>query len=92
MGWSAIEEEEEEALDGGVASYMHRQLYPLGISPRYPFDRKLGGPQSQSGCCGVEKNLLPLRGIETCRPARSPSLYRLRYPGSYNFICKHNIW
>jgi hypothetical protein len=24
---------------------------PQGKSPRYPLDRRLGGPQSQSGCC-----------------------------------------
>jgi hypothetical protein len=27
-------------------------------------DRRLGGPQSQSGHCGVEKKLLPLLGIK----------------------------
>jgi hypothetical protein len=27
-------------------------------------DRKLGGSQSQSGRCGVEKNIFPLPGIE----------------------------
>jgi hypothetical protein len=27
-------------------------------------DRRLNGPQSQSECCGTEKNLLPLPGIE----------------------------
>jgi hypothetical protein len=26
--------------------------------------RRLGGPQSRSGRCGVEKNLLPLPGID----------------------------
>jgi hypothetical protein len=34
-----------------------------GKNPRYPLDRRLGGPQNQSGCCGIEKNLLPLLGI-----------------------------
>jgi hypothetical protein len=35
-------------------------LYP-GKDPRYPLDRKLGGPQSRSGRGGEEKNyqLLP---------------------------------
>jgi hypothetical protein len=32
-------------------------LYPRGKSPRYPLDRRLGGPQSQSGCSGREKIL-----------------------------------
>jgi hypothetical protein len=38
----------------------------------YPFDRRLGGPQSQTGSCGVEKDLLPLPTIEPRH-----SLYRL---------------
>jgi hypothetical protein len=37
---------------------------PWGKSLRHPLDRRLGGPHGQSGCCGVEKNLLPLLGIE----------------------------
>jgi hypothetical protein len=40
-------------------------FYPLGKDPRYPLDRKLGRPQCQSGRCGVEKNLLPLPGIDS---------------------------
>jgi hypothetical protein len=27
-------------------------------------DGRLGGPQSRSGCCGVEKNLASLPGIQ----------------------------
>jgi hypothetical protein len=38
-------------------------LYPLGKSPWYPWGRRLGGPQSQSGCCGEERNLA-LLGID----------------------------
>jgi hypothetical protein len=42
--------------------------------------RRLGGPQSRSGRHGEVKILDP---TETqTRPARSQSLYRLRYPGS----------
>jgi hypothetical protein len=33
-------------------------------SPWYPLDRRLGGPQSQSGCGGKEKNSLPLLGLK----------------------------
>jgi hypothetical protein len=25
-------------------------------APQYPLDKSLDGPQSQSGCCGEEKN------------------------------------
>jgi hypothetical protein len=32
--------------------------------PRFPLYRRLGGPQSRSGRCGVENYLLPLPGIE----------------------------
>jgi hypothetical protein len=37
-------------------SFMPQQLYPRGKSPQYPLDRKLSGPQSQSGHGGKEKN------------------------------------
>jgi hypothetical protein len=49
--------------------------------PGYPLDRRLGGPQSRLGRRGEEK-ILDLQGLEL-RPARSQSLYRLRYSGSY---------
>jgi len=32
-------------------------LYPQGKCPSYPLDRRLGGPQSHSGCSGEEKNI-----------------------------------
>jgi hypothetical protein len=37
---------------------------PPWKEPRCPLDRTLREPQSQSGRCGVEKNLVPLPGIE----------------------------
>jgi hypothetical protein len=45
-----------------VVSFTLRPLYPRGKSPWYPFDRRLGGPQSQSGLGFEEKNsqLLPV--------------------------------
>jgi hypothetical protein len=39
-----------------MASFTPRPLYPQGNSPWYPLDRRLGGPQSQSGHGGEEKN------------------------------------
>jgi hypothetical protein len=67
-----------------VVSFMPRPLYPQGKSPPspYPLDRRLGGPQNQSGCFRVEKNLFPLLGIEPWPPspwpvAILPELYRL---------------
>jgi hypothetical protein len=52
------------APDGGEwsASCLCRFTPPPpggGESPRYPFYRRLGGPQRRSGRCGEEKNLAP---------------------------------
>jgi hypothetical protein len=47
-----------------VVSFTPRPLYPLGKSPWYPLDRRLGGPQSRSGRGGEEKNSQPPPGIE----------------------------
>jgi hypothetical protein len=46
-----------------VVSFTLLPLYPLGKSPRYPLDRRLGESQSRSGRCGEEKHLA-LPGIE----------------------------
>jgi hypothetical protein len=49
----------------GVSGQRHAPaaLYPWGKNPRYPLNRRLGGPQSRSGRRGQKKNL-PLSGIE----------------------------
>jgi hypothetical protein len=70
----------------GVSGQRHAPaaLYPRGKNPRYPLDRRLGGPQSRSGRRGQKKNL-PLSGIEPRSPdcpARSQTLYCLSYCGS----------
>jgi hypothetical protein len=68
----------------------------LGKSPRYPFYRRLGGPQRRSGRYGEVKIFYPI-GTRTPappgRPARSQSLYRLSYPGSKKILIgsKQNI-
>jgi hypothetical protein len=59
-----------------MASFTPLMLYPQGRSPRYPLDRRLGGPQSQSGHREEEKNLT-LSGIEPRPPAHSSLLYQL---------------
>jgi hypothetical protein len=38
-----------------VVSFTPLPLYSWGRSPWYPLDRRLGGPQNQSGRCGEEK-------------------------------------
>jgi hypothetical protein len=50
-----------------VVSFTPRPLYPRGKSPRYPLDRRLGGPQSRSGRRGEEKILDPT-GTRTMKP------------------------
>jgi hypothetical protein len=45
-------------------SFTPLPLYPLENSPRYILDRRLGGPQSQSGRWGVEIHPLHRPGIE----------------------------
>jgi hypothetical protein len=63
-----------------VVSFTPRPLYSLGKSPRYPLDKRLGGPQNLCECCGEEKNCAPA-GIRTpaVQPVASPTeLSRLR--------------
>jgi hypothetical protein len=54
-------------------------LYFRGKSTRHPLDRRLGGPQSQSERCGVERNLV-LAGIgagsSSSRPVAIPTPYQ----------------
>jgi hypothetical protein len=49
-----------------MVSFMPQLLYPWSKSLQYPLDRRLDGPQSQSGCGGKEENIpsLSLPGIE----------------------------
>jgi hypothetical protein len=59
-----------------VASFTPLPIYTRGKSPQYPFDRRLGGPQSRSGQYGENRT-------QAVQPvARSPKLYRLSYPDS----------
>jgi hypothetical protein len=58
------------ALDGGEWSASHPGRFTSGGNqPRYPLDRRLGGPQSQSEHYGEEKNLPPFREWNPGRPA-----------------------
>jgi hypothetical protein len=52
------------ALDGGEWSATRPCCFtPGGECHWYPLDRRLGGPQSRSGCCGEEKNLALLVSV-----------------------------
>jgi hypothetical protein len=57
-----------------VVSFTPRPLYNRGNSHRRPLDRRLGGPQSQSGRGGEEKKFLPrlYRVSNHGHPGRSP--------------------
>jgi hypothetical protein len=58
----------------GVSGQLHSSAtLPLGKEPPVSIGQGLGGPQSWSGHCGLEKNLLPLPGIEP--GPSSPSLH-----------------
>jgi hypothetical protein len=65
-----------------TTSFTPRPLYPQGKGPQWPLNRRLGGPQSWSGRGGEEIISCPFRKWKPGRPARSPSLYPLSYPGS----------
>jgi hypothetical protein len=74
-----------------VVRFTPLPLYPRGKSPRYPSDRRLGGPQSRSGRFGEEKILDPT-GTRTATPqSSSQALDRLNYPGSYLLTCRKEI-
>jgi hypothetical protein len=68
-----------------VSGQLHAsEALTRGKRPWYPLDRRMGGSQNLSGRPGGEKNLV-LPGLELRplgHPARSQSLYRLRYFGS----------
>jgi hypothetical protein len=53
------------ALEGGERSASRPGLFtPRKRTPWYPLDKRLGGPQSQSGGGGEEENFQPLPGLE----------------------------
>jgi hypothetical protein len=58
------------ALDGGVRSASRPgALPPEERAPRYPLDRRLGGPQSRSGHGGEQKKIPTPAGKKPGCPA-----------------------
>jgi hypothetical protein len=71
-----------------VSGQPHTLTLTLEKVPWVPMNRSLGGgPQSQYGCVGAEKNLLSLQRFESqiVQPV-TYSLYQLHYLGSVGVI------
>jgi hypothetical protein len=78
MSLCLIKEHHEEVLGSGsitprilnlgirwrwVVSFTPRPLYPLGKSCWCPLNRRMGEPQSRSGCCGDKKKTCNCRDL-----------------------------
>jgi hypothetical protein len=77
------------ALEGGEESVSRpSRSLPTGKT-RYPLYRRLGGPQGRSG---QVRKISPSTGIRSPdRPARSQSLYRIRYLTHLQVVYQSNI-
>jgi hypothetical protein len=76
-----------------VVNFTPRPLHPHGKNYLYQFDRRLSRPQSLRGWRG-KKNFVTLQELELRplgRPARSQSLYRLRYLDSSKLGVSYKI-
>jgi hypothetical protein len=56
-------------------------LYPRGKEPRFPLDRRMGGPGAGLDAGARRKILCPCRRSNPDRPARNKTLYCLSYRG-----------
>jgi hypothetical protein len=82
-----------------VSRQLHAPAVLLHGSTQYPLDRRLGGPESQSGRGGEEKNFQPLPGLEL--PIMQPVaqryttelfwLFKITYNLTYCFIWAWNL-
>jgi hypothetical protein len=76
-------------LDLGTRWRWVVSVTPREKDPRYPTDKRLGGPRADLDTEPREKILFSLPGIEPqspSRPASSQTLYWLSYPGSLNSV------
>jgi hypothetical protein len=76
-----------------VISFTPRPLYPQRKSPLYPLDRRLGGPQSQSGRRGEDK-ILDTTGTRIIGLYHNPNICRSPILGQVLFLicCLGNVW
>jgi len=54
-----------------VVNFTSETLYLQGKSFLYPSDRRLGGPQNQSGSSGEEKNPCSYQELNPCHPVHN---------------------
>jgi hypothetical protein len=82
-------------LDHGTrcwaVSFIPRQLYTGGKSPRRRLDRRLGGPQNFYGRCGEEKNPLLYQHSNPGHPASSYTDWAISVPKLYTVITLTHI-
>jgi hypothetical protein len=72
-----------------VVSFTPQPFYTRGKSPRYPLDRRLGGPQRRSARCAEEKILDPTR-TRTLTPWLS-SPYPVAIPTMLYTVSRYSI-
>jgi hypothetical protein len=81
------------ALDGGEWSASRSGRFTQGKSPRYPLDRRLGGPHSRSGHGIEDKNPQPPPGIEPRSSSPQPTeLSRLIISDCKKLVCTRKGW
>jgi hypothetical protein len=68
-----------------VVTFTFWQPYPKEKSPWNPLDRRITGPQIQSGSSGEEKNPYPSWELDTGCPAPSLVTILTELSGSYRF-------
>jgi hypothetical protein len=70
----------------GVTNSTLQPLYPRGNSLRYPLDRRLCGPYSQSGYSEKEKTLCPCQESNPDSLVIQPTAYSLTERGIFCFM------
>jgi hypothetical protein len=78
---------------GDGCSTPFRVRFSRWRQPQYPINRRLVGPQSQSGRCAAEKSLLPLPGLErrTVQPVSSCYTDWAIAAAGYGFLSRYKL-
>jgi hypothetical protein len=72
------------ALNGREWSALRPGCLTPGKKPLVPTGQESGWASEMPKRCGTQRNFLPCRESNPGRPACSPLLYQLIYPGSYS--------